>query len=34
MNEAELLDIIKVGETGRVQFKQEMDDDKLTVEIG
>ncbi|MDR1022204.1 MAG: ATP-binding protein [Prevotellaceae bacterium] len=33
MNALELLDIINSGETSRVQFKQEMDDDKFAVEM-
>ena len=33
MNVAELLDIISVGETSKVQFKQELDDDKFAAEM-
>ncbi|MDR1115991.1 MAG: ATP-binding protein, partial [Tannerella sp.] len=33
MNALELLDIINSGETSRVQFKQEMDDDKFAAEM-
>ena len=33
MNATELLDIISAGETSRVQFKQEMDDDKFAAEM-
>ena len=33
MNTIELLDIISSGETSRVQFKQEMDDDKFAAEM-
>ena len=33
MNAAELLDLINVGETSKVQFKQEMDDDKFAAEM-
>ena len=33
MNAIELLDIISAGETSKVQFKQEMDDDKFAAEM-
>lgn len=33
MDTTELLDIISIGETSRVQFKQEMDDDKFAAEM-
>ena len=33
MNAIELIDIISVGETSKVQFKQEMDDDKFAAEM-
>ncbi|MDR0605324.1 MAG: putative DNA binding domain-containing protein [Bacteroidales bacterium] len=33
MNATELMDIIQSGETSRVQFKQEMDDDKIAAEM-
>jgi predicted HTH transcriptional regulator len=33
MEATELMDIIQSGETSRVQFKQEMDDDKIAVEM-
>lgn len=33
MNAIELIDIIGAGETSKVQFKQEMDDDKLAAEM-
>ena len=33
MNAIELLDIISAGETSKVQFKQELDDDKFTAEM-
>lgn len=33
MNAIELLDIISAGETSKVQFKQEMDDDKFSAEM-
>lgn len=33
MNAIELLDIISSGETSKVQFKQEMDDDKFAAEM-
>jgi predicted HTH transcriptional regulator len=33
MNAIELIDIISSGETSRVQFKQEMDDDKFAAEM-
>jgi predicted HTH transcriptional regulator len=33
MNAIELLDIISAGETSKVQFKQQMDDDKIESEI-
>ncbi|MDR3193929.1 MAG: putative DNA binding domain-containing protein [Tannerella sp.] len=33
MNATELLKMISMGETSKVQFKQEMDDDKITAEM-
>jgi predicted HTH transcriptional regulator len=33
MNAVELLDIVSAGETSKVQFKQQMDDDKIEAEI-